>query len=179
MKIKKIAQPINKGLLYNEYSNSNEDGYSCSYINNLTEKNILTLTIETENTQLTSTSNYQRIPIPLNTQIYKRGTKLSKTEDGKILIGNGITDIKISASIVCSGSNTQWGLTIFKNNVEQAMLIDTPPNTNFTTLSLSSVPIPVNEGDIIEMRLYIDTSGTTKRLRKYSNNATRLTVEAI
>jgi hypothetical protein len=178
MKIKKIAQPINKGLLYNEYSNSNEDGYTANFINSLLERNILTVALETDNTGITSTANYQRVLVPLTLENYKKGTKLSASSNGGILIGEGITDIKISASILCTGNTDEWGISVYKNNTEIAFLVE-KPYSNLSQKTISAVPIQVQEGDIITLRIYINTNGTTKTLKKYSGNSTRLTVEAI
>lgn len=147
-------------------------------VTNLEEKNILTMALETDNTGITSTANYQRVLIPLSQENYKKGTKLSASTNGGILIGEGITDIEISASILCTGNTDEWGISIFKNNTEEVFLIE-KPYSNLSQKTISSVPIQVQEGDIITLRIYITTNGTTKTLKKYSGNSTRLTVKAI
>lgn len=89
--------------------------------------------------------------IPLNG--YRRVGEKLKLQNNSIIIGSGVSHVKISANVFAvqpSYSQTYTWFSIRKNNVEYAISIASP-NSNYTSVVLSEKLIDVSEGDIIDL----------------------------
>ena len=89
-----------------------------SNITNLQEKNILKAVLITDNTQLTSTTNYQTLEIPIS-QDLKIGNRLS-CSNNKVIIGTNVNHIKISGACIIQNSSQAnlHGFVVRRNNTE-------------------------------------------------------------
>lgn len=145
--------------------------------NQVNDKNVITIGLNSD-ISLTATSNYQTLDVSLTKQVKKIGTKLSLSS-GKVLIGEGVSEVLVSGCIQTQGDNQMYGLDFYKNNQVFFQSFETPPHALYHRIVGSPIPISVSQGDTIYMKIYINQSGATKSLKSYNGQATYITVEAI
>jgi len=179
MIIRKTQQPSNypSNSVHESYTESSSGVYNCNYINGLSSSiNIITGTSNSGTINATS-STPTFLSMTLENSI---GNKLT-INDGAILIGRGVTKVKISANLnvqLHASLNGMMSFHIFKN--------DTRINSNYIVQQAGqyyyiSIPIPtyilnVQEGDKLSLR--IDTPVNCS-LHNDMYGKTQMTVEVI
>lgn len=156
--------------------NSDEEGYSCNYINNELDRIENKIITEIATAYLSSeVSDVMENKIPLN-RIDSNSDKLTLVSNG-IRIGAGISKILVSGNVFyLSNTNNSYLWTSIRNqtaNKELSVAIDNY-NTYFASTSLSPKLIEVSEGDIIILFKIDNSTGT---IRAGAN--TYLTVQVV
>lgn len=161
--------PINANNL-----NKIEDGIE-DIEEQVNDKNVITARLNTA-INITSTQQYDVKKITLDASVVA-GNRLT-FQNGEIVIGEGVSKVLISGTIGSTGSDTSYGMEIHKNNVYQARAYNSfVGSSSYTTISVSPKMIEVAQGDIITLKIYINSTGITRTIR--GNNETHLTVEVI
>ena len=155
--------------------NWNPEHWNITSIEQETTRNIITASLHSR-TQFTSTEDYQRFEIPLTVENFKIGTKLT-LENGKIIIGEGVSKIKVSAGCVSLGTINTHGLFIKKNQSEVAGSYDAVSTTTYTSLVIATIGVYVTEGDVISLNYYLNNKNNTRSVD--AANRTYLTVEVV
>ena len=143
------------------------------------QKHILKAILATDNTTITSFQDYDAVLVPL-IQYIKMGNKLSFS-NGKIVIGSGVNYIRISAQVVMSyipSSLGIMGLAVYITNSQVYTNYGIRTSSDFLTYNAPGMIFPVKAGDTVSVHVYIEPSGTSVKLRKYSQS-TFLQVEVI
>ena len=138
--------------------------------------NVITIGL-TSDTTTTSTAAYQNIDVNLTKQIEKNGDKLT-LNNGKVVIGAGVSKVLISGKITTYSENSTYGFTISKNTTAIVSNYEGNPGNSFSVLTINPVLLSVTEGDTIKMQIYHNVANTTKTIRS-SNIGTCLTVQVI
>lgn len=144
------------------------------------QKHILKAILATDNTTITSSKDYDAVLVPLGEQYLKFGDKLSLS-NGKIVIGSGVNYIRISAQVMMSyipSSLRVMGLAVYITNSQVYTNYGFRTSSDFLTYNAPGMIFPVKAGDTVSIHVYIEPSGTTVKLRKYSQS-TFLQVEVI
>ncbi len=143
------------------------------------QKHILKAILATDNTTITSFKDYDVVLVPL-IQYIKMGNKLSFS-NGKIVIGSGVNYIRISAQVMMSyipSSLGIMGLSVYITNSQVYTNYGIRTSSDFLTYNAPGLIFPVKAGDTVSVHVYIEPSGTSVKLRKYSQS-TFLQVEVI
>lgn len=143
------------------------------------QKHILKAILDTDNTTITSSKDYDSVLVPLK-QYIKMGNKLSFS-NGKIVIGSGVNYIRISAQVMMSyipSSLRIMGLVVYITNSQVYTNYGIRTSSDFLTYNAPGMIFPAKAGDTVSIHVYIEPSGTTVKLRKYSQS-TFLQVEVI
>lgn len=143
------------------------------------QKHILKAILATDNTTITSAQDYDAVLVPLK-QYIKMGNKLSFS-NGKIVIGSGVNYIRISAQVMMSyipSSLGIMGLAVYITNSQVYTNYGIRTSSDFLTYNAPGMIFPAKAGDTVSVFIYIEPSGTTVKLRKYSQS-TFLQVEVI
>ena len=143
------------------------------------QKHILKAILATDNTTITSAQDYDSVLVPL-IQYIKMGNKLSFS-NGKIVIGSGVNYIRISAQVMMSyipSSLGIMGLSVYITNSQVYTNYGIRTSSDFLTYNAPGMIFPVKAGDTVSVHVYIEPSGTSVKLRKYSQS-TFLQVEVI
>ena len=143
------------------------------------QKHILKAILATDNTTITSSQDYDAVLVPLK-QYIKMGNKLSFS-NGKIVIGSGVNYIRISAQVMMSylpSSLGIMGLTVYITNSQVYTNYGIRTSSDFLTYNAPGMIFPAKAGDTVSVHVYIEPSGTSVKLRKYSQS-TFLQVEVI
>ena len=143
------------------------------------QKHILKAILATDNTTITSAKDYDAVLVPL-IQYIKMGNKLSFS-NGKIVIGSGVNYIRISAQVMMSNipsSLGTMGLSVYITNSQVYTNYGIRTSSYFLTYNAPGMIFPVKAGDTVSVHVYIEPSGTSVKLRKYSQS-TFLQVEVI
>lgn len=143
------------------------------------QKHILKAILATDNTTITSAQDYDAVLVPLE-QYIKMGNKLSFS-NGKIVIGSGVNYIRISAQVMMSyipSSLRIMGLAVYITNSQVYTNYGIRTSSDFLTYNAPGMIFPVKAGDTVSVFIYIEPSGTSVKLRKYSQS-TFLQVEVI
>ena len=143
------------------------------------QKHILTAILDTDNTTITSSKDYDSVLVPLK-QYIKMGNKLSFS-NGKIVIGSGVNYIRISAQVMMSyipSSLRIMGLAVYITNSQVYTNYGIRTSSDFLTYNAPGMIFPAKAGDTVSIHVYIEPSGTSVKLRKYSQS-TFLQVEVI
>lgn len=144
------------------------------------QKHILKAILATDNTTITSAQDYDAVLVPLGEQYLKFGDKLSLS-NGKIVIGSGVSYIRISAQVMMSyipSSLRVMGLAIYITNSQVYTNYGIRTSSDFLTYNAPGMIFPAKAGDTVSAHIYIEPSGTSVKLRKYSQS-TFLQVEVI
>ena len=144
------------------------------------QKHILKAILATDNTTITSAQDYDAVLVPLGEQYLKFGDKLSLS-NGKIVIGSGVNYIRISAQVMMSyipSSLRIMGLAIYITNSQVYTNYGIRTSSDFLTYNAPGMIFPAKAGDTVSIHVYIEPSGTSVKLRKYSQS-TFLQVEVI
>lgn len=144
------------------------------------QKHILKAILATDNTTITSAQDYDAVLVPLGEQYLKFGNKLSLS-NGKIVIGSGVSYIRISAQVMMSyipSSLRIMGLAIYITNSQVYTNYGFRTSSDFLTYNAPGMIFPAKAGDTVSAHIYIEPSGTSVKLRKYSQS-TFLQVEVI
>lgn len=114
--------------------------------------------------------------LPLNIYRYKVGEELSVENNG-IVIGKGISEILVSAQVYwyTSVSNSEGIIYIAKNG-QNYTVSNRKFTDNYEHQSTPTIIIPVQEGDIITLKVRNDNS---KAVISYYDSGTFLNVIAI
>ena len=142
-------------------------------------KHILKAILDTDNTTITSSKNYDSVLVPLK-QYIKMGNKLSFSNE-KIVIGSGVNYIRISAQVIMSyipSSLGIMGLAVYITNSQVYSNYGIRTSSDFLTYNAPGMIFPAKAGDTVSVHIYIEPSETTVKLRKYSQS-TFLQVEVI
>ena len=97
--------------------------------------------------------------IPIDTVFDQKGVGF-KLENNKIIIGNGISQIKVCANFVAicqTASNVALNFDVYKNGVEEINCMSTISNTtqfNYNRTIAPSLILDVKENDYIEFKMY-------------------------
>lgn len=143
------------------------------------QKHILKAILADDNTIITSSKDYDSVLVPLK-QYIKMGNKLSFS-NGKIVIGSGVNYIRISAQVMMSyipSSLRIMGLAVYITNSQVYTNYGIRTSSDFLTYNAPGMIFPAKAGDTVSVFIYIEPSGTTVKLRKYSQS-TFLQVEVI
>lgn len=143
------------------------------------QKHILKAILDTDNTTITSSKNYDSVLVPLK-QYIKMGNKLSFSNE-KIVIGSGVNYIRISAQVIMSyipSSLGIMGLAVYITNSQVYSNYGIRTSSDFLTYNAPGMIFPAKAGDTVSVHIYIEPSETTVKLRKYSQS-TFLQVEVI
>nr|DAE92176.1 MAG TPA: protein of unknown function DUF859 [Siphoviridae sp. ctES717] len=143
------------------------------------QKHILKAILDTDNTTITSSKDYDSVLVPLK-QYIKMGNKLSFS-NGKIVIGSGVNYIRISAQVMMSyipSSLRIMGLAVYITNSQVYTNYGIRTSSDFLTYNAPGMIFPAKAGDTVSVHVYIEPSGTSVKLRKYSQS-TFLQVEVI
>ena len=143
------------------------------------QKHILKAILDTDNTTITSSKDYDSVLVPLK-QYIKMGNKLSFS-NGKIVIGSGVNYIRISAQVMMSyipSSLIIMGLAVYITNSQVYTNYGIRTSSDFLTYNAPGMIFPAKAGDTVSVFIYIEPSGTSVKLRKYSQS-TFLQVEVI
>ena len=175
MKIKKIYQgelPENKIL--NAQSTSQTDTYSCEYINDLQGLNYISVRPSSSGSRNLSTGY---IKIGLGSVVSSNGNKLTLSNDS-VVIGAGISKIRVSGQLALWNANGTFGVAIVKNDdlVNGNLILswgEAIANKD-TCILTTTAYADVQEGDVISLYLYATTSQTAN-----VQNTCRLNVEVI
>lgn len=144
------------------------------------QKHILKAILATDNTTITSSKDYDAVLVPLGEQYLKFGNKLSLS-NGKIVIGSGVNYIRISAQVMMSyipSSLRLMGLAVYITNSQVYTNYGIRTSSDFLTYNAPGMIFPAKAGDTVSVHVYIEPSGTSVKLRKYSQS-TFLQVEVI
>lgn len=143
------------------------------------QKHILKAILADDNTTITSSKDYDSVLVPLK-QYIKMGNKLSFS-NGKIVIGSGVNYIRISAQVMMSyipSSLRIMGLAVYITNSQVYTNYGIRTSSDFLTYNAPGMIFPAKAGDTVSVFIYIEPSGTSVKLRKYSQS-TFLQVEVI
>ena len=143
------------------------------------QKHILKAILATDNTTITSSKDYDAVLVPLK-QYIKMGNKLSFSNE-KIVIGSGVNYIRISAQVIMSyipSSLGIMGLVVYITNSQVYSNYGIRTSSDFLTYNAPGMIFPAKAGDTVSVHIYIEPSGTSVKLRKYSQS-TFLQVEVI
>ena len=143
------------------------------------QKHILKAILDTDNTTITSSKDYDSVLVSLK-QYIKMGNKLSFS-NGKIVIGSGVNYIRISAQVMMSyipSSLRTMGLAVYITNSQVYTNYGIRTSSDFLTYNAPGMIFPAKAGDTVSVHVYIEPSGTSVKLRKYSQS-TFLQVEVI
>lgn len=143
------------------------------------QKHILKAILATDNTTITSSQDYDAVLVPLG-QYIKMGNKLSFS-NGKIVIGSGVNYIRISAQVMMSDIPSSlgiMGLAVYITNSQVYTNYGFRTSPYFLTYNAPGMIFPAKAGDTVSIHVYIEPSGTSVKLRKYSQS-TFLQVEVI
>ena len=144
------------------------------------QKHILKAILATDNTTITSAQDYDAVLVPLGEQYLKFGNKLSLS-NGKIVIGSGVKYIRISAQVMMSyipSSLRIMGLAVYITNSQVYTNYGFRTSSDFLTYNAPGMIFPAKAGDTVSIHVYIEPSGTSVKLRTYSQS-TFLQVEVI
>ena len=144
------------------------------------QKHILKAILATDNITITSSKDYDAVLVPLGKQYLKFGDKLSLS-NGKIVIGSGVKYIRISAQVMMSyipSSLRVMGLAVYITNSQVYTNYGIRTSSDFLTYNAPGMIFPAKAGDTVSIHVYIEPSGTSVKLRKYSQS-TFLQVEVI
>lgn len=144
------------------------------------QKHILKAILATDNITITSAQDYDAVLVPLGEQYIKFGDKLSLS-NGKIVIGSGVKYIRISAQVMMSyipSSLRIMGLAVYITNSQVYTNYGIRTSSDFLTYNAPGMIFPAKAGDTVSIHVYIEPSGTSVKLRKYSQS-TFLQVEVI
>lgn len=172
MRIKKVSEttPV-QAQIVDGYSTSTTDGYSANYINQKT--NIITA-YRSADYSITTSSVYEAIPFDENEVV---GTKLTLNSSGGVVIGAGVTNVKISAKITLVGASLTAGnknLVIRKSGT----IVDriwARIEANNSYMAMPNRVISVNEGDVITLAFY----GTQNDKISGTSPFSQMTVEVV
>lgn len=169
--------PIGTKMEYNGSSEDIPDGWQ---IVSGYGRELCKITLQTDNTTLTASSNYDGVKVPLTTY-YNTSSRLSVTNN-QIVIGAGVHHIKVSANMI-QDKNSDLGLRgiqVKKNgNTEMISNYSVAYVTNeFHTYTIPESYFHTQEGDTIGLYHYINNNGATSRIRMYGQS-TFLQVEII
>lgn len=170
MRIKKVSQTTpSSAQVVDGYSTSSSDSYSCNYVN----KSMATFSYsDASNISAGST-------VPIDTTDVSVGGKFTLNSN-KIVIGAGVTKVKVSAQVwYSSGSTTRQWFFMYKNNDYFNQII--AYGRTYECVNFSPKVISVSEGDTIELKLYgIEGSGSIGINSGSSvKNATFITIEEV
>lgn len=143
------------------------------------QKHILKAILDTDNTTITSSKDYDSVLVSLK-QYIKMGNKLSFS-NGKIVVGSGVNYIRISAQVMMSyipSSLRTMGLAVYITNSQVYTNYGIRTSSDFLTYNAPGMIFPAKAGDTVSIHVYIEPSGTSVKLRKYSQS-TFLQVEVI
>lgn len=144
------------------------------------QKHVLKAILATDNTTITSAQDYDAVLVPLGEQYLKFGDKLSLS-NGKIVIGSGVNYIRISAQVMMSDIPSSlgiMGLAVYITNSQVYTNYGIRTSSYFLTYNAPGMIFPAKAGDTVSIHVYIEPSGTSVKLRKYSQS-TFLQVEVI
>ena len=139
----------------NEKTQSDNDAYSCNYINNVMQNNILGVSLAASVTPQISTY------VEINTweQQFKIGNKLN-VENGKIKIGAGVNYIKIYGQLgINSDDNVVFYLWLRKNSNNVGVWEVARTFSTYVIIPINQI-LQVKEGDIISIATYQDAQYT-------------------
>ena len=157
----------------NTYTISDTESYSCNYVNKISEKNIIYLSLN--NSTITTTVDNEKQTIQFTSANNLIGNKLSFSANG-VKIGAGVSKVMVSltASISNTTSNaTYQALEIYKNSTRAARHEGRNQVNYSTPFSLSNIVLDVNENDVITGAIFNRVAGTTNA------NYIYMTVEVI
>lgn len=120
------------------------------------------------NQTVTSSSNFSAYTVNLSESVIK-GSKFS-TSNNTITIGSGVDNIKISATlnIEDSTSNDILGLIIMKNTEWVYDSYYVKAGTLYGSHTVSDFVVPVEENDVITLKLYVHSSSRTVTIKTTS-----------
>lgn len=134
------------------------------------DKNIITVSLNSTNTQANGTGT-----IPFGHTYTLIGNKLSLSNN-KIVIGSGVTKVKVSAHVWVTSSSHVW-FKVLRNSTVIASMIGSD-SCGYKTLDVSTKCITVSEGDTIRID-YNNSGSTTLNQGSGNGNETYLTVEVV
>lgn len=179
MIIRKTQQPSNypSNSIYESYTESTTGVYNCNYINGLSSSiNIITGTSNSGTIGATGSTPAFLSMVEEN----RIGNKLSIV-DGGILIGKGVTKVKISANLnvqIHAALNGMMSFHIFKNGVRinSNYIVQEAAKYYYLSIAIPTYILEVQEGDLLSLRM--DTP-VNCALHNDMYGKTQMTVEVI
>ncbi len=133
-------------------------------------KNIITVSLNSLTTQVNNSGT-----VPFNHTYTLIGDKLSLSNN-RIVIGSGVTKVKISAHVWATSQSYVW-FKILRNNTIIGSMIGND-NSGYNTLDMSNKCITVAEGNTIRMD-YNNNGDTILNQGSGNGNETYITVEVV
>lgn len=149
------ADKLDKSNVKTITTNTDNDVYSCNYINNVMQNNILGVSLTADVDPQISTY------IEINTwkQQLKIGDKLN-VENGKIKIGAGVNYIKIYGQLgIASDGDVLFYMWLKKNGNNVGVWEVNKTFNTYVIIPINQI-LQVEEGDIISMATYQDAKYT-------------------
>ena len=179
MIIRKTQQPSNypSNSIYESYTESSSGVYNCNYINGLSSSfNIITGTANSGTIGATGSTSAHLGMAEEN----RIGNKLS-VANGGIVIGKGVTKVKISANLnvqIHAALNGMMSFHIFKNGtrIDSNYIVQEAAKYYYISIPIPTYILNVQEGDILS--LYMDTP-VSCTLHNDMYGKTQMTVEVI
>jgi hypothetical protein len=178
MRIRKVSQPsalpLDTAQVVDSYSTSTTDAYSANYVNEVNEKNIITIGLSSDYTIPKSNTGLQ---ITGWTTLDTIGNKLSLSNN-KIVIGPGVSKVMVSyiAGVGSTASATNINIYIRVNDKFISQDIASFGGTNQSETSIC-IPrlIDVAENDTIDLCIY----GTQGNKVLYGYDTIRRTIMTV
>ena len=172
------SDPVPVGTVIEYAGDEIPDGYEL--IEDSAPLSAMTVIMNT-NPTYKATTNYARYVMPM-TLANSIGNKFTIAEDGGVVIGKGLSKIRINGQMSCNEQNsgyvygvaivnqdgTEWG-TAYRT-------LWTASDNRIDNCVVNSRIIDVKEGDVLYMELYIDSNGRSITIRA---DGTYFTVEEI
>lgn len=140
-------------------------------LNEKINKSIITVSLNNVNVQLSNTTG----TLPFNYVYTVKGDKLSLI-DNKIVIGSGVTKVKVSAHVWAKSSNRVW-FKLKRNTTVIASMIGND-SCGYNTLDVATKYITAGEGETISID-YVNDTVVTMNQGSGNANETYLTVEVV
>lgn len=134
------------------------------------EKNIITVSLNSLTTQANGTGT-----ISFSHNYTQVGDKLTLT-NGKVVIGSGVTKVKVSVHIWATSSTYVWFKLLRNSTIIGSMIGN--DSCGYNTLDVSNKCITVSEGDTISIS-YNNSGSVVLNQGSGNNNETYLTVEVV
>ena len=142
--------------------------------------NIITCTLESNVSVNWPVTEYHALSLAENTKV---GSKLSVDSNGAVVIGSGVSHVKVSGQLTMYSfdNSTSIDIHISKNNTKQIEgKLQKAADINKATLYLAPYVVAVSQGDVIALVAHLDAkSGVIDSGGQASDKCTYLTVEVI
>ena len=127
---------------------------------------------------VTSTTQWQQIQIPLDIVTEQQGDSF-KLADGGVIIPKGVNKIMVSGQLMNQNNTEHLGFYIRKNGTAICNNYAIPNGDVMFAIVIPPKLVDVTEGDVIDIAIYLTNANVTKKVRGYEGRGTFLTVEKV